>query len=125
MLLKNLLGDGSALPGIILDVIQDKREYNLGQVVGIRGASSFPGNIIIIIIDTHQNRCKCENEGEKKIKREWRVVIPEQNSGLLDSIPSPTEGLRAPGPTTETAQDRVSCKTQTVQYSHMVNEYHM
>ena len=59
------------------------------------------------------------------IKREWRVVIPEQNSGLLDSIPSPTEGLRAPGPTTETAQDRVSCKTQTVQYSHMVNEYHI
>ena len=53
------------------------------------------------------------------------MVIPEQNSGLLDSIPSPTEGLRAPGPTTETAHDRVSCRTQTVQYSHMVNEYHM
>ena len=24
-------------------------------------------DVAIIIIDTHQNRCKCENEGEKKI----------------------------------------------------------
>ena len=91
-------------------------------------AAALARNSIALVIDTHQNRCKCENEREREkiiIKREWRVVIPEQNSGLLDSIPSPTEGLRAPGPTTETAQVRVSCRTQTVQYSHMVNEYHM
>ena len=27
-------------------------------------------------------------------------MVQELNSGLLDSIPSPTVGLRAPGPTT-------------------------
>ena len=54
--------------------------------------------IIIIIIDIHTRQGAIhEKRKEKKKIAEKREVW---TSGQLDSVPSPTEGLRAPGLTT-------------------------
>ena len=70
---------------------------------------------------THQERCTQEKRNKTKTEKMiYNIMV--KNSGLLDSIPSPTEGLRAPGPTTNPhTPNRYNCQKEHVQACMHIN----
>ena len=66
-------------------------------------ATLLTSTLLLLLFETH-TRKRCRNEKQKSVR----------TNSLLDCIPSPTEGLRAPGPTDDPHSSVAMDKTQYI-----------